>query len=79
MGFPVMDYVMVLGLNGFPYEAIRQLQACYAGMLKVLTWVGPNACVNDFSFDYESNSPFNIKKLVTYNFLKVQLLSHMIL
>ena len=64
MGFPVMDYVMVLGLNGFPYEAIRQLQAYYAGMLKVLTWVGPNA-YDDFSFDCESISPFNIKDLVT--------------
>ena len=59
-----MDYVMVLGLNGFPYEAIRQLQAYYAGMLKVLAWVGPNA-YEDFSFDCESISPFNIKDLVT--------------
>lgn len=50
----------------FPYKAIRQLETCGVGPLKVLKWVRPNSYINDFPIDYEIVHTFNIEDLVTY-------------
>lgn len=49
MAFTVGDYVMVpIRPKHFPYNFVRQLQACSVEPLKVLNWVGPDAYAYDF-------------------------------